>query len=295
VVGSCSLARQDGNGTALVMRLADRKLLIVQGRVAAARWLVPPGSTMKPLTLWALLESGKLRERDEYLCPGRLILNGRNMSCSHPPVGQPMNVSRAIAYSCNCFVAHFAQRLELNEYSAFERRIGFCSATGLLGSAEATGGFRPNLSGEQLLLQALGESFVEITPLELLGAYVALMRKRNDAFLAPIFEGLQGAVEYGTAQNAKLDRIAVAGKTGSVRAFGTPLAWFAGFAPSRSPEVVVIVLTQGYSAARMPRPLRVVCSNLISRAVLDTGCLYLSPGCDLRICTGHVQSATNSE
>lgn len=243
------------NGTALLLRLTDRKILVAEGRVPASRWLVPPGSTMKPLTLWALMESGKLRATDEYLCPGRLVLDGRNMSCSHPPIGQPMNVSRAIAYSCNWFVAHFAQRLEPGELAAFAHRIGLCSGSGLLNAPEATGAVSPNLAGEKLLVQALGESFITVTPLELLTAYAALGRRRNDALLAPLFEGLQGAVEYGTAQTAKLDRRAVAGNTGSVRAFSMPLAWFAGFAPSRSPEVIVVVLTQGYSGGADAAPV----------------------------------------
>jgi len=52
-----------------------------------------------------------------------------------------------------------------------------------------------------------------------------------------ILDGMEDAVEYGTAQLARLEGIKVAGKTGSIRtADGARLAWFGGFAPSRSPK-----------------------------------------------------------
>jgi cell division protein FtsI/penicillin-binding protein 2 len=251
------------------MRLADRKIIAVNGLDAAATWLSPPGSTLKPLTLWALLESGKLTSSDEYLCPGTLVLDGKNMTCSHPRVTLPMNVSRAVAYSCNCAVAHFAQRLEPGELPRFYRRLGLSSATGLLNRTEANGSFRPELSGQQLQLQALGEMFIEVTPVELLVAYAALARGMNDANAAVILEGLEGAVEYGTAQEAALRNISVAGKTGSVRdASGAHLAWFAGFAPSRSPEIAIAVLVQGHSGGSDAAPIarRLLQSYFASRA-----------------------------
>ncbi len=244
------------NGAALVMRLTERKVTSVQGRDAAATWVAPPGSTLKPLTLWALLESGKIKPSDEYFCPGTLVLNGRNMSCSHPRITVPMNISRAIAYSCNCAVAHFGMLLEPGELPDFCRRLGLTSATGLLNGPEAAGRILPNLSGQQLQLQGLGEAFISATPLEVLAAYSMLARRSHDPLLAAIVDGLEGAVEYGTAQQAKLENISVAGKTGSVRdAAGVHLAWFAGFAPSRSPEVAVTVLVQGRSGGADAAPI----------------------------------------
>jgi cell division protein FtsI/penicillin-binding protein 2 len=230
---------------AILLRLADRKVVAITNPEAAASWLSAPGSTVKPLTLYALLQSGKLKTSDEYLCPGTLVLNGRNMSCSHLRINVPMNASRAIAYSCNCTVAHFAQRLEPGQLPRFFRRLGFGGATGLLNRPEAVGAFNAELSGEQLQLQALGETFIEITPLELLLAYAAVARRSQEAVIAPIIEGLEGAVEYGSAQEAKLPHLQVAAKTGSVRdPSGVHVAWLAGFAPSRSPEVAFTVLTQ---------------------------------------------------
>jgi peptidoglycan glycosyltransferase len=250
------------------MSVAERKIVTVEGRDVAARWLGTPGSTMKPLTLWALLESGKLKASDEYLCPRKLVLDGRALNCSHPVITIPMNVSRAIAYSCNCAVAHFAQRLQPNELPDFLRRLNVSSSSGLFGSAEARGVIRSNLSGEQLQLQALGEDGVRMTPLELVMAYRTLARRCQEAALAPILEGLEGAVEYGTGQRAGLQHVKVAGKTGSVRTAGVPAAWFAGFAPSRAPEVAVTVLVQGASGGADAAPIaeRLLQSYFASRS-----------------------------
>ena len=238
------------------MRLSDRRLVRVDGREAAQRWVAPPGSTIKPFSLLALLEAGKLTRNDEYVCPGQLVLNGRSLNCSHPHVPFPMNATRAIAYSCNCAVAHFAQRFEPDELSKFLIQIGFSSATGLLSGSEATGEVVSSTSGVACQLQALGEDGVRVTPLELLLAYRRLARRATEAQMAPVLEGLEGAVEFGTAQGARLERVRVAGKTGSAQtAPGIHAAWFAGFAPSRTPEVVVTVLVQGRSGGADAAPI----------------------------------------
>jgi len=50
--------------------------------------------------------------------------------------------------------------------------------------------------------------------------------------------------------------VRVAGKTGSSRtAAGNRIAWFAGFQPSRSPEVVVAVMLAGRSGGSDAAPV----------------------------------------
>jgi cell division protein FtsI/penicillin-binding protein 2 len=73
----------------------------------------------------------------------------------------------------------------------------------------------------------------------------------KEAKLAPIMEGLEGAVAFGSAQGAQLKNMQVAGKTGS--AF--PWAWFAGFAPSRNPEVAVVAIVEGRSGGADAAPV----------------------------------------
>jgi penicillin-binding protein 2 len=229
-------------GVSLLVSVPKRRVVSVQGEELARRWVIAPGSTIKPLSLIALLDSSKLTNRDEFECPGELVLGGHRLNCSHPRVSVPMNVSRAIAYSCNCAVAHFAQRFAPGEFAAFLTRFGLSSVR-----------FE---SGVQEQLQALGEEGVYVTPLELAMAYRRVALHAGDPKFIPVVEGMEGAVEFGTAQKAGLRHIKVAGKTGTVRtSSGARAGWFAGFAPSRSPEVAVVVLVQGRSGGSDAAPV----------------------------------------
>jgi cell division protein FtsI/penicillin-binding protein 2 len=225
-------------GVALLMRVSDSRLLRTDGDAIARHWLARPGSTMKPFSLLALLEAGKVTAKDAYVCPRKLTVAGRDFTCVHPEVPQAMNVSRAIAYSCNCAVAHFARRFQRDELASALVRAGFTSV-------------RRNLSSAANQLQALGEDGMNVTALELLSVYRRLALRVREAKLAPIIEGLEGAVDFGSAHGAQIENLRVAGKTGS----SFPWAWFAGFAPSRNPEVVVVALVEGRSGAADAAPV----------------------------------------
>ncbi len=229
------------HGAAVLLDLRTRRVLAAHGSDRARQALFAPGSTLKPFSLLALLEAGKLRAEESLLCPVRLAIAGRSFACSHPPLDSPIRACTAIAYSCNCFVAHFAPRFEPGELAASLVRAGF--PPGRVGRAEGP---------EANQLQALGESGVRITALELALAYHRLASRAGQPELAPILEGLEGAVEFGTARQARVPGVTVAGKTGSA---GGQAAWFAGFAPSRAPRVVVTVLVQGRSGGADAAPL----------------------------------------
>ena len=234
-------------GTAVLLCVKDRGTVFIQNAEAARREVLPPGSTVKPLSLLALIAAGKLADRDEFVCPQTLILNGRKLACSHPVGLPPMNVSRAIAYSCNCTVAHWALRFAPGELDAALLRAGLGPPLGYV---------RRNLTGADCQLQAIGAEGVEVTPLQMVQAYRRLALRSAEPSFQPILEGLQGAVEYGTAQRAQLHRIRVAGKTGTtLGSNGAHAAWFAGFAPSRSPEVAVVALVQGRSGGGDAAPI----------------------------------------
>jgi cell division protein FtsI/penicillin-binding protein 2 len=184
------------------------------------------------------------------------MIGGEPFPCSHPPIGAPIRLRTALAYSCNCFVAHFAERFAPGELAAWLQRSGLASRSGLLGGAEAAGRIQPAAAGAQSQLQALGERRVTVTAAGLAMAYRGLAMGGS----SPILEGLEDAVEYGTAQRAQVAGLSVAGKTGSLRTeSGKLLAWFAGFAPSRAhgtlPQVVVTVMLQGRSGGADAAPV----------------------------------------
>jgi penicillin-binding protein 2 len=253
-----SLSDLAGNvhAAALLIDVPTRRLLAIHGAPLAASALLPPGSALKPFSLAALLEAGKLRPEDSFPCPGGLVIAGRSLPCSHPPTGDPMRVRTALAYSCNCFVAHFAERFQPGELALALSRAGLASRTGWFGEAEATGHATGAEGREVSQLQALGEANVLVTPAELGLAYRRLALTSGRRGMQPILAGLEDAVEFGTAQRARVSGTTVAGKTGSVRtADGATIAWFAGFAPSRAPAVAVTVMLPGRSGGADAAPI----------------------------------------
>ena len=244
--GAESLARfvDTEGGAAILVDVATRRVIAAHDPTIAAHMLAPPGSTLKPFVLAALLRSGKLAASEAVVCTGRLSIGNRQFNCSHPVVDAPMHVDTAIAYSCNFFVARMADRFSSGELAR------------VLEAAGLAGRIVPARAGDPTRLQALGEGGVLVTPAGLAGAYRHLARDVQSPEMQPIRDGLEGAVEFGTAQRAQVAGVKVAGKTGSIRtSAGARIAWFAGFLPSRAPEVVVAVMLPGYSGGSDAAPV----------------------------------------
>ena len=245
-----------GQGAAVLVDVRTRRLLWAANRSAAARSLAAPGSTMKPFVLAALLRSGKLDSGAAFLCPAKLRIGGRVLDCSHPPVSSPMRVDTALAYSCNCFVAHFAEKFSAGEIAREFEGAGLAARTGWWGEDEAAGKIRAASGPDAIRLQALGEDGIVISVAELASAYRTLALKASAPDMRPVLAGLEGAVEYGTAQNARVAGVKVAGKTGtSIGSAGEPVAWFAGFLPSAAPEVAIAVTVPGRSGGADAAPV----------------------------------------
>jgi cell division protein FtsI/penicillin-binding protein 2 len=244
----CPLSADDSPAIGIVLDIDTGQIQLARRREAATNVLAAPGSALKPLVLAAMTETGSLRVAEKVACSGKLTLAGRSYACVHPKLGLQVDLPAAIAYSCNEYVAHVTGRLGAGEVANILRKYGLSSRTQLGGPGEAAGRVS-SASGVESQLQALGGSGVEITVLGLASAYRKLALQAPE----PILVGMEGAVEFGTAQRAAIPTVRVAGKTGS--AAGGRWAWFAGFAPSRKPKFAVAVLTQGASGGADAAPL----------------------------------------
>jgi cell division protein FtsI/penicillin-binding protein 2 len=231
------------SGAAVLLDVQTRRVIAVNGESVAATFLAPPGSTIKPLVLSALIRRGIVGLRTSFPCPARLTIGGRRFDCAHPPLAVPLHADTALAYSCNCFVAHFAEQFEPGQLAMD------LQGTGIARSQTA-------LTSDAQRMQALGESAVMTSALELALAYRQLAVNSDQPGMELITTGLEGAVEFGTAQNARVPGVTVAGKTGSATTNdGAHVAWFAGFMPSRAPEVVVTVMLAGRSGGSDAAPV----------------------------------------
>jgi cell division protein FtsI/penicillin-binding protein 2 len=248
----------------------------------------PPGSTIKPFTALAALRSGVIDGNSRTLCRERYSHEAANAVCSHKPHLQPLNPAEAIAYSCNYYFASVGERLKEDDLTGTLAQFGFGRATGINNPQESSGvllrkGWQPlNTIGEGRTLQ--------VTPIQLLTAYAALANgghllqptmgnqvnprvrsevQIDDAERKIVFEGMRGAIRFGTAEKAGLDSIPayVVGKTGTSK----PLdgfrynGWFVGlaFGPDDAPEssnaqlgvVVFLRNAHGAEAAEVARPI----------------------------------------
>jgi cell division protein FtsI/penicillin-binding protein 2 len=217
-------AMEGHSGAAVVAEAATGRILAAWRPEVARLRAASPGSTLKPFTLQAWIETHGSAGPPRMTCPRRLRLGERRLDCTHPVLASPLDAAGALAYSCNCYFARLALDLRPAEFARALRRLAGAVST-------AT-------REEELQMQAIGEWGIRMTPMELLTAYRRLAAERRNPALAPVFAGLEGAVAYGSAQLATAPGLRIAGKTGT----SLTHAWFAGF----TPEVLVVVfLEQG--------------------------------------------------
>jgi cell division protein FtsI/penicillin-binding protein 2 len=265
-------------GAAVVVEVSTGEILAAQEIEVAAHRLVRPGSTVKPFVLMALLESGKLSASQRLLCRRPLQIGGVRMDCAHPSSIVDLNAEEAIAYSCNSYFAEAATRLSGAELAQAFRRAGLDSPSGMV-KEESNGRIETPQDREMLQLESLGARGIEVTALELLGAYRKLaMRKREGVGAAAIeggaspaptesgnksaavFAGLEQSVAYGMAHAANVEGVRIAGKTGTAasRDSARTHGLFVGYAPAERPEIVVVVYLErgnGGDAAGVARSL----------------------------------------
>ena len=237
-------------GTAVLLDVHSGRVLAAYHADVAARRVARPGSSIKPFTLLALLQAGKVDAHTALVCKRPLSIAGHKLDCTHPDIPEPLGPAAALAYSCNSYFTIVVKRLTSEQLRDSFVRAGFTSVTHLE-PKEASGAVALAESPEELQLQAIGEWGISVTPLQLASAYraLALLSQNNsDAKVtALLFEGLQESVSYGMAHAAQpASPLQVAGKTGTAPADEGPWThgWFAGYAPAENPEVVVVVFLE---------------------------------------------------
>jgi cell division protein FtsI (penicillin-binding protein 3) len=227
-----------------------------------------PGSTLKPFTAAAALESGKFFPHTMIdTAPGQLTI-GRNTIRDAHNYG-PLTVAQVIEKSSNVGAARIALALSGRGLREMFIKAGFGAATGVDLPGEVTGRMLPP-SGVPIELATLGYGYgISVTPLQLARASSVLA---NGGLALPVSllkratlpEGervmseqtarqVRGMLEQavsrdGTGAPAQVAYYRVGGKTGTAHklvngeyANNSYIASFAGFAPASNPRLVMIV------------------------------------------------------
>lgn len=222
---------------------------------------MPPGSLMKLVTAYALLEAG-LADR-EWVCTGTHVdtLGIKRPCWLHAGHG-PMRLRTALANSCNVWFYEFAQHLQSHHLLHVMDQFGLGRRFPGSSPAVSTDIVPTTIAARDLPDVAIGDDLsMQVTPASLLRV-VSLIATRGELLpiasdapepgsreplrvphLARIAEGMEEAVESGTLKQA-LGGLDIAGKTGTAKRPGQDghRGFFAGYLPRQRPQVALVVV-----------------------------------------------------
>lgn len=248
-----------------------RRLVPASLRNRAMTDVFEPGSTVKPLTVVAALESGKYQPQTAIdTNPGYIRVGKKTLL---DPVNYGViDVTAILTKSSQVGTSKLA--LDLDEQSVWEvfDRFGLGVSTGSGFPGESAGMLpnRPDWRPIERVNFAFGYGLA-VTPLQLAQAYsvfanggvfnaATLLRQQQEAEGERVLDGkVAGQIvdmlktvtqQGGTATRAQIAAYTVAGKTGTVHKVGDGggyaddryMAVFAGMAPASNPRVVTVVM-----------------------------------------------------
>ena len=161
-----------------------------------------PGSTLKPLTAIAALESGATTVREKIYDSGKWTYPGYSASytyCWKRSGHGSLNVRGAIMNSCNYFFAEMGYRMGMDTLREYYAKFGLGSPTGI--EIGDTAGRLPSQNeGENLApWAAFGQANQEYSPLQLAN-YIAVLCGGGDRYATHLLKNVRssgsGALEY---------------------------------------------------------------------------------------------------
>ena len=225
----------------------------------------PPGSTFKPFTALAGLESGSIDDKFTVHCSGGVSLYGTYQRCWEPRGHGTVALHRGIVQSCDVYFYTVAAKMGIDNLAFYGDLVGFGHPTGVDLPHEAGGvmpspqwklrNYRQKWYAGETPSVGIGQGALTVTPLQLARALAGLAIggawhrprlvasepdkvvewKLNPDNVKAVKDGMYGVVnEGGTGGRAKLPNIAVCGKTGTAQLTSEQLAKAAGKKTSES-------------------------------------------------------------
>ena len=239
-----------------------------------------PGSTMKPFTVAAGLETGKLKGDETYYCGGYKNVSGTPVGCANRNGHGTETMQDAMAYSCNVALMDMALTIGAEDFCRYQHIFGFGEYTGIDLPGEASTAAllysAEDMMDVDLATNSFGQNF-NLTMTQMISAFCSLvnggyyyephvvkqiqdengnvietkdpvlLRKTVSAETSDqLKQYMKAVVDYGTATNVAIDGYEMGAKTGTAeklpRGNGKYLLSYIGFAPLENPEVVVYVV-----------------------------------------------------
>ena len=249
----------------------------------ATAGLYIPGSTFKPVTAIAALNSG-FNAQDDYECTGVYKLGTMKLRCWSRWGQGHLNMRGALEQSCNPYFARLGYLLGSNTLFRTAREFGFEAKTGIDFAPDYAGSlaqppFYPGLASQS----AIGQGKLQVTPLQVAmecsalanggKVYAPYLKKRPAGSPPPspvrtlkcrpsdietVRRGMRDVVEgiRGTGKAIGKLNVPCAGKTGTAQTGGGMKdTWVIAFAPYDNPTVAIaLVVEQGDSGGKTAAP-----------------------------------------
>ena len=90
-----------------------------------------PGSTFKPFTIAAGLETGILTGDENYVCGGVLHVGDHDIHCSNRDGHGPQTLKQSLENSCNVALMEIGQSIGTEEFCRYQKLFGFGEYTGI--------------------------------------------------------------------------------------------------------------------------------------------------------------------
>ncbi len=202
-------------GAAIVYDVVRDRIVSVVHPPFAFSVVHPPGSLMKLVTAFALLEHGLVSDADVVDCTNHLTIRGNSYTCAVKGGHGRVNLHEAIVRSCCSFFYTIGQRLPPRLWLAAARELGLGAPSPFPGGVRAQVHLPRSPRDRTLMLVGEGPA-VRITPWDALHLVVRLRRlARTNSAAAFVYAAMRDVVERGTGQAARIRGVDVRGKTGT--------------------------------------------------------------------------------
>ena len=241
-----------------------------------------PGSTAKPFTVAAGLESGALTGNETYECNGYEVVDGYTIHCVSRNGHGTQTIRLALMNSCNDALMQIVRQVGPHYFSEFQKTFGFGQKTGIDLPSEAS---TANLiyseeeltqTASNLATNSFGQNF-NVTMVQLASAFCSLINggtlyqphlvtsiqdesgntvetidpvvlKKTVSYETSetMRELLEDVVSEGTGKTAGVEGYSIGGKTGTAEKYprgnGNYLVSFIGFVPADDPQLVIYTI-----------------------------------------------------
>lgn len=270
-----------------------------------------PGSTAKPFTVAAGLETGKLSGNETYNCTGIMEVSGKKIRCHNRFGDGIVTLKKAVEISCNVAMMQSSAVIGIQEFSDYQKRFNFGLKTNIDLAGEArtdTLVYDPEkMVASDLAVSSFGQGY-NVTMIEQAAAFSSLIN--GGIYYQPhvvneiqnaqgaviknieprilkqpisaatsdiILDYCNGVVTEGTGVTARPAGYTMGGKTGTAEKAGRDkknyVVSFIGYVPAKDPKVLIYAVIDEVNAEKQDQARY---ATLLVRAIMTEVLPYMN-------------------